>query len=289
MYIYNFVFLVRIYNLFSEVLMYENFNLEDIVTPINVRKFKQLLIETNYPESKTRVIVEGFTNGFPIGYQGVREGIQRNAPNLKLRVGGEIDLWNKVMKEVKLKRYAGPFKKVPFVNYIQSPIGLVTKDGGKDTRLIFHLSYPRNGQSVNSEPPKDICSVKYPDFQQAIDRCLEEGICPVIGKPDLKNAFHFVPIKIGDWFLLIMKAKNPINGLWYYFVDKCMPFSGSISCAHFQKISDALAHIQTIKTNGKIPINYLEDFLFIAMCKFLCDQQLETFLQICVTVSILHH
>ena len=46
------------------------------------------------------------------------------------------------MKEIKERRYAGPFMKenFPFVNYIQSPIGLVPKAGNK-TRLIFHLSY----------------------------------------------------------------------------------------------------------------------------------------------------
>ena len=54
----------------------------------------------------------------------------------------EIILWNKVMKEVKEKRFAGPFKEIPFEHFIQSPIGLVPKDGGKYYRLIFHLSYP---------------------------------------------------------------------------------------------------------------------------------------------------
>ena len=42
-------------------------------------------------------------------------------------------LWNKVMKEVEAKRFAGPFEKIPFDNFIQSPIGLVPKDGGKST------------------------------------------------------------------------------------------------------------------------------------------------------------
>ena len=45
------------------------------------------------------------------------------APNLKLTVGNETILWNKVMKEVKAKRYAGPFTE----DFIQSPIGLVPK------------------------------------------------------------------------------------------------------------------------------------------------------------------
>ena len=79
------------------------------------------------------------------------------------------------MKEVKLGRYAGPFKdKPPFENFIQSPIGLVPKAGGK-TRLIFHLSYQfRNGnESVNYWIPKDLCSVKYKDLDHVIVNCLK--------------------------------------------------------------------------------------------------------------------
>ena len=56
--------------------------------------------------------------------------IKQNAPNLKFQgVGNKVILWNKIMKEVKLKRFTGPFERIPFENYIQSPIGLVPKDG----------------------------------------------------------------------------------------------------------------------------------------------------------------
>ena len=45
------------------------------------------------------------------------------------------------MKEVKLGRVAGPFLKVPFDNYIQSPIGLVPKAGGGTRPGLFSI-YP---------------------------------------------------------------------------------------------------------------------------------------------------
>ena len=51
-----------------------------------------------------------------------------------------MDLWNKIMKEVRVGRVAGPYETIPFENYIQSPVGLVSKSGGK-TRMIFHLSF----------------------------------------------------------------------------------------------------------------------------------------------------
>ena len=80
------------------------------------------------------------------------------------------------MKQVQLKRYAGPFEKIPFKYYIQSPIGLVPNDNGKDVRLIFHLSHPRRGtSSLNFNTPREKCRVSYPDFSKAIELCLKAG------------------------------------------------------------------------------------------------------------------
>ena len=61
-----------------------------------------------------------------MGYTGPAK-IRQYSQNLKLRVGSKIQLWNKIMKEVKLKWYAGPYDKPPFDNFIQSPVGLVPK------------------------------------------------------------------------------------------------------------------------------------------------------------------
>ena len=138
------------------------------------------------------------------------------------------------MKEVKLKRYAGPFSKPPFKDYIQSPIGLVPKDNGNDTRLIFHLSYPRDGRSVNSEIPDDLCSVTYPDFQEAIRLCQLAGKSAFAGKSDMKSAFRNLGIRVADFMILLMVAECPNDGKIYWFVDKCLPFGSSISCRIFQ-------------------------------------------------------
>ena len=130
------------------ILQYSNLDLHTIKTPVNVKVLKELLEESSYDALETEFLVDGFTNGFSIGYEG-REDVKITSPNLKFRqVGDDVTLWNKVMKKVKAERYAGPFEKIPFDNYIQSPIGLVPKDGRKDTRLIFHLSYPR-GKTIN--------------------------------------------------------------------------------------------------------------------------------------------
>ena len=154
--------------------MYSNTDLDNIITPVNAQNFEQLLNECNYDPKKTQYLVNGFINGFDIGYKGSTK-VRRFAPNLKLRVGSTLELWNKVMTEVNLGRYAGPFNEPPFKFFIQSPIGLVPKDKCTKTRLIFHLSYPKKGNSVNSAIPKYMTSVKYPEFEEAVKLCLLAG------------------------------------------------------------------------------------------------------------------
>ena len=161
------------------MLWFENLDLQTIVTPVDIDRFEQLLVETNYDKNETDFLIDGFRNGFSIGYEG-KEDVHMTANNLKLNVGNETILWNKVMKEVSKKRYAGPFEEIPFEEFIQSPIGLVPKDNGQDVRLIFHLSYPRKAKgeeqtSLNANTPRDACTVKYCDFDAAIKLCLTEG------------------------------------------------------------------------------------------------------------------
>ena len=189
------------------------------------------------------------------------------------------------MKEVKLKRFAGPFEDIPFDNYIQSPIGLVPKAGSK-TRLIFHLSYPRNGKNlfVNANTPAELSKVKYSDFDQAIALCLQCSKSCKLAKSDMESAFRNLGIKKSHLHLLILKAENPENGKTYYFVDKCLPFGASISCVHFQAFSDSIAHIVTFYTRKPL-VNYLDDFLFAALTKLLCDLQVEKFLEICKQIN----
>ena len=150
---------------------------------MKVDELQRLLIASQYNPEETTFLVNGFREGFSIGYER-SDPVKLTSHNLKLNIGNEVILWNKVMKEVGEGRYAGPFEEIPFEDdYIQSPIGLVPKDGGRECRLIFHLSYPRNGKdSVNTNTPHELCTVNYVDFDEAIKLCLKEGKCCKLGK-----------------------------------------------------------------------------------------------------------
>ena len=64
-----------------------------------------------------------------------------------------------------------------------------------------------------------------------------------------------------------------------------MPFGSAISCAHFQMLSDAIAFIMLKKT-GKEVVNYLDDFLFIALLRWLCDKNLQIFIDLCKEIGL---
>ena len=276
-----------IYILFVELFAVKDacsLNLEDIVTPVQADILEQLLIQSNYDKRKTEFLIEGFRNGFSLKYEGNLKNCKRLAPNLKLRIGSKLELWNKVMNKVELGRYAGPFDEPPFEYFVQSPIGLVPKDKGLKTRLIFHLSYPKTGDSVNSGVPYEECTVKYPDFDEAVRLCIKEGAGCCVGKSDMSSAFRHVPMAKDQWWLLVMKAMHPISGQWSYFVDKCLPFGSSISCAIFQAISNAIAWIVEFRSR-KPNVNYLDYYLFAAALKRLCDLQIKMFLQICAEIK----
>ena len=84
-------------------MQFENSDLENIKTPVDVEMFEKLLKESKYDAKETKFLIDGFRDGFSIGYEG-KENVKITAPNLKFReVGDHVQLWNKVMKEVKEK------------------------------------------------------------------------------------------------------------------------------------------------------------------------------------------
>ena len=277
----------------------------DIVTPVHVPEFERLLKGAKYDKSKTRKLVDGFTCGFDLGYRGpkTRQDTSRNIP-IRPGVGSLTDMWNKVMKEVKASRYAGPFVSIPFTNYVQSPIGLVPKAGNK-TRLIFHLSFDFDGdnvlrKSINYHTPKELCTVKYRDLDHAIVNSLrilkEKGDGEMknqlfFAKSDFSNAFRILPMAVKYRKFLVLKAQHPVTKKWYFFVDKCLPFGASISCANFQEFSDGVAHIVKWKISCTMYItnpaltNYLDDFLFIALSMIQCNGMVRIFLEICKKIG----
>ena len=114
------------------------------------------------------------------------------------------------------------------------------------------------------------------------------------GKTDLKSAFRLLCLHQSNYWILVMMARHPETGEVFYFIDKCLPFGHLMSCALFQRFSDSLAHITRHLISQKLDVdsdqaltNYLDDFLFTALCKALCDEQLNVFLDLCNMIGVL--
>lgn len=164
--------------MFVEVAWNEFYDFQKIHTPVNVKVYEKLLKRYKYDKEETAYLVKGLKQGFSIEYKGPRNRTVQ-ARNLKLRAGTKTQLWNKVMKEVKEQRTAGPYswENLPIKNPHQSPLGLVPKqkaggvkvanvstgidqEEGQDVWLIFHLSHPA-GESVNDYISEEKSHVKY--------------------------------------------------------------------------------------------------------------------------------
>ena len=169
---------------------------------------------------------------------------------------------------------------------------------GNQTRLIFHLSYKFNADdlSINDWIPEKLCSVKYNDLDAAVLNALklvnqglkQTGHAPILffSKTDLKSAFRAALVSPAQRFLLICKAKNPHNGKFYYFVDKCLPFGLGTSCALFMRISNSLRHICETRAGGNVRvINYLDDFLFTQVSEEATNRLVNIFLNICELIQ----
>ena len=292
------------------------------MTPVKPEVLNRLLKATNYNKKETDFLVEGFKYGFTLGYCGPGNRHDKSS-NIPFTVGDKAEMWEKMLKETELGRFAGPYKDIPFdEDFVQSPIGLVPKAGNK-TRLIFHLSYdfPNGNKSINYWTPEEDCTVKYKDLDYAVRMTLnylekrrKEEACNICdthnneqaedewnhilddlidhkviyyAKSDLLSAFRILPIFPGHRKYLIMKAENPkIPGRFFYFSDKSLPFGSSISCSHFTRFSNALLHI-VMKTTSKTyqMSNYLDDFLFLSDSEEECNQLVRTFLSICEEIS----
>ena len=278
--------------------------------------YKQYLFATNFDRSKAQYLVNGFTEGFDMGYRGplCRKDYSNNIP---ITVGSEQEMWDKLMKEVELGRHTGPFKHIPFQFFIQSPIGLVPKAGNK-TRLIFHLSFDfKNYKSFNHYTPAEFCTVKYNDLDCAIKQCLtliensgtgkgeqttdepvndagkrdeilrkdiQEHVLTTIfmSKTDLMSAFRILLVLPKQRRLLIMKCRCPDNGKLMYFVEKNLPFGSSIRCAQFQLFSDSLRELFEFATDRyNSCTNYLNDYIFLTTDEQECNKMVSTFIRIC--------
>ena len=240
--------------------MVEVEQLQRHVQPVfDAELFLQLLQDNGFTHSNYHHLDPGLRQGVDLGYTGPFISIQ--TPNLQSANNRPHIMQKLVQKELQKGRFLGPFSQPPLDPFRINPIGFVPKKEPNEFRLISDLSQPAN-HSVNFHIPKEASSVQYPTIQSAIDIILilrSQGHSPVLFKMDIKSAFRLLPVS---------QKMFALAGIYFqgsYYIDAFLPMGCSSSCAIFQTFSDALVFLMKRCANVDHVLNYLDDYLGIAV------------------------
>ena len=138
-------------------------------TPVQVENLNRWL--QGYGK-EWHALIKGFTFGFDIGFEGIARNVVCN--NLKSAIEFPKLVQEKVSKELRLGRIAGPFGTPTFETFVTHSLGVVPKKESGAYRMIQHLSHPP-GVSINDGIPFEKASVQYQTINHAIDHVKNIG------------------------------------------------------------------------------------------------------------------
>jgi len=168
-----------------------------LLTPINVRRLEETL--TNHPDQEfVSKLCNNLRYGADVGFTGRR--VARFSRNMPTALSQPNIVSENLSREVALGRVAGPFPSPPLPNFQVSPIGLVPKKHSTKFRTIFHLSFPKSGEtSIYSSIPKEDFSLQYITIDNAIQGILSLGQGCFLAKTDIESAFRLIPLRPSDY------------------------------------------------------------------------------------------
>ena len=91
--------------------------------------------------------------------------------------------------ELAAGRIVGPFEEVEIPTAQVSRFGVIPKANQPNRwRLILELSSP-HGQSVNDGIKKEICSLRYPSIDNAVEKIVQSGPGMLLAKGEIEHAY----------------------------------------------------------------------------------------------------
>ena len=161
----------------------------NLVTPIHVDSLEDA--HRGHPDPSFGLkLCSDLRFGARLGYNGPRKF--KFSKNVKSAIDNPTIVSNNLAKEVAL------------ANLQVSPIGIVPKKHSDKFRTIFHLSFPKTGESMNSFIEKDDFSLQYIKIDDAIAALIRLGRGTYRAKTDIESAFRQFPVHPEDWALLGM-------------------------------------------------------------------------------------
>ena len=253
--------------------------LSTLPTPVQPSRLQALL--AGYDLEITNYLIQGFSTGFKLGFQGPLPGMcMTNLPSA-LQRPAVVD--SKLESELSLGRISGPWTSPPFGgDTVTSPIGLVEKKSNPGSfRLIHHLSFPA-GSSINDGIPLACSRVTYASVDDAITMILRLGKGCYLAKTDIQSAFRIVPVHPSDYHLLGFQWGSPAR--WFY--HRVLPFEASSSPKIFETFSSALEWVAKNRLAIEEIAHILDDFLFGAYSQAACNAHLTHFLHLCQYLGV---
>ena len=84
---------------------------------------------------------------------------------------------------------------------------------------------------MNSGIDKQLCTVRYTNFDEAVSMVAAAGNGALLAKADVKSAFRLLPIHPEDFCLLGIRVLDKLS------VDKTLPMGASCALAYFETLS----------------------------------------------------
>lgn len=217
-----------------------------IHTPLNYDRWA-FFLEKHGLTSRFAHVLDGIKNGF--SYRSsisiTETRIYKHHPSA-LAHPEAINAYAK--KELDAKRYAGPFTQFELKGligpFIAHPLSLVPKSSG-GFRLVEDLSYPHNGDSMNSLTDLGGQQVNYDGFAAAANMVTIAPPGSQGATVDIKDAFRLIPVKLDDRRMGIVHW--PLGSFHIDFFNK---FGDSASAHNFDGPANGLCMIAVAEAFG---------------------------------------
>ena len=240
---------------------------KEVLTTLNAKEWALRLVATKYPHAAAaHTLVSCIRQGVSLGYKGSRTGTVAGK-NLVTADENTAAVDKDMMKQLSLGRRIGPLATHPFTFFRSNPLGVVFKRGSTKPRVVHHLSWPRDGPSVNAG--MDDFDVKLDAFDRAVKSLRSLGHNTHMAKIDIEAAYRCIPVRPDDW---------PLQGLqWkgHMYYDIVMQFGLASATAIFEWYSSAAEYIARRLFSIEHMHHYIDDFFILARTKEECTKYMS--------------
>lgn len=246
----------------------------------------------NHPNKKYfEYIIDGITNGFPIGHNGVQPHGGTTQYYKLEHVEAQLNWIKKGLNQGYLN---GPYKAsdIEVNDVVLSPFGAVAQTS--KIRPIINLSFPKKGKkfSVNDTIDESNKYVSYITIREIVKLFKNIGHGAYMWTADAKDAYLMVPIKDSDKKLIGFQFGS------YIFYLNTLMFGLASACQIYQKFADAIQfiiinknkniflHKLTKKQVLQLINHYLDDFFGVHKSFKTAQQQLNKLKEIFTTLNV---